>query len=163
MPHRGGTMNVGVLEKMESYIDLIHSGSGKIVHLAHRRGGGDGSRKVADIGDLDNSLPSWVSKHLGEKSFMTDELNELLSSPPKESSDLGEDPEMENRPPPEREARIPKDDETIVFTHPGEVAFYEAAFHVGLRLPIHPMIRRILHFYNIYPTQLVPNVWRSVV
>ncbi|GFY94117.1 hypothetical protein Acr_09g0005630 [Actinidia rufa] len=48
-------------------------------------------------------------------------------------------------------------------THPGEVAFYKAAFQAGLRLPIHSTIRRILYYYNIYLAQLVPNAWRSVV
>ena len=60
----------------------------------------------ADVGDLDNSLLSWVSEHLGEKSFMTDEVNGLPSSPQEESFDHGENPEMENRPPPEREVSI---------------------------------------------------------
>ena len=38
----------------------------------------------SDVGDLENladSLPSWISKHLGEKSFMIDEVNQLPSSP----------------------------------------------------------------------------------
>ena len=43
------------------------------------------------------------------------------------------------------------------------MAFYEADFYAGLRLPIHPTIRRILYFYNICPSQLVPNAWRSVI
>ena len=50
-----------------------------------------------------------------------------------------------------------------MFTRPSEVAFYEAAFHVSLCLPIHPTIRRILHFYNICPTQLALNAWRSII
>ncbi|GFS32283.1 hypothetical protein Acr_00g0021730 [Actinidia rufa] len=59
--------------------------------------------------------------------------------------------------------RLPEVDETIVFTRSGEVAFYEATFHASLRLPLHPIIRRILYFYNICPTQLVPYEWRSLV
>ena len=55
------------------------------------------------------------------------------------------------------QARIPEDDENIVFTFPS--AFYEAFFHAGLRLSIQPTIRRILHFDNIYPAQLAPNAW----
>ncbi|GFY95327.1 hypothetical protein Acr_10g0007120 [Actinidia rufa] len=61
------------------------------------------------------------------------------------------------------QARIPNEGETILSTRPSEIAFYEAAFSTGLRLPIHPTIRRILNFYNIYPAQLSPNAWRSVV
>ncbi|GFZ18506.1 hypothetical protein Acr_27g0002450 [Actinidia rufa] len=59
--------------------------------------------------------------------------------------------------------RLPEVYETIVSTRLGEVAFYEAALHAGLCIPIHPTIRRILHFYNIYPAQLDPNAWCSVV
>ena len=54
-------------------------------------------------------------------------------------------------------------DETIVSTCLGEVALYEAPFHACLRFPFHPIIRKILYFYNIFPTQLVPNAWRSLV
>ncbi|GFZ09274.1 hypothetical protein Acr_20g0010820 [Actinidia rufa] len=59
--------------------------------------------------------------------------------------------------------RLPKANETIASTRPGEVAFYEAAFHAGLHLPIRLIIRRIMYFYNICPVQLVPNAWRSLV
>ncbi|GFZ09079.1 hypothetical protein Acr_20g0008870 [Actinidia rufa] len=59
--------------------------------------------------------------------------------------------------------RLPEEGETITSTRPDEVAFYEAAFFAGLRFPIHPTIRLILQFYNICPTQLVPNAWRSIV
>ncbi|GFZ00197.1 hypothetical protein Acr_13g0015960 [Actinidia rufa] len=75
----------------------------------------------ADVGDLDNSLPSWVSEHLGEKSFRTDKVNEFPSSPLEESFDFGEDPEMENRPPPEREEagvlRVPRTWSTLDSSH----------------------------------------------
>ena len=47
--------------------------------------------------------------------------------------------------------RLPETNETIASVRPSEVAFYEAVFHAGLRLLIHPMIRMILHFYNICP------------
>ncbi|GFS45589.1 hypothetical protein Acr_00g0096950 [Actinidia rufa] len=59
--------------------------------------------------------------------------------------------------------RIPGDGETILSARQGEVAFYEAAFQAGLRLPIHPTIREILVHYNICPAQLSPNAWRSVI
>ncbi|GFY95425.1 hypothetical protein Acr_10g0008100 [Actinidia rufa] len=59
--------------------------------------------------------------------------------------------------------RIPGDGETILSARQGEVAFYEAAFQAGLRLPIHPTIREILVHYKICPAQLSPNAWRSVI
>ena len=40
--------------------------------------------------------------------------------------------------------RIPEEGETIILTRPSEVDFYEAAFHTGLRFPIHTTIRLIL-------------------
>ncbi|GFY87962.1 hypothetical protein Acr_05g0016010 [Actinidia rufa] len=58
--------------------------------------------------------------------------------------------------------RLPDEGEIITSTCPGEVAFYEAAFPAGLRFPLHPTIRLILQFYNICPTQLIPNAWRSI-
>ncbi|GFY92556.1 hypothetical protein Acr_08g0009520 [Actinidia rufa] len=107
-------------------------------------------------GDLD-SLPSWISDHLGEgSSFMTDEVNQSPSSPmegsPEESPMIAIHPSV----------RLPDEGETIISTRPGEVAFYEAAFPVGLRFPLHLTIRLILQFYNICPAQLVPNAWRSI-
>ncbi|GFS46091.1 hypothetical protein Acr_00g0100120 [Actinidia rufa] len=59
--------------------------------------------------------------------------------------------------------RIPGDGETILSARQGEVAFYEAAFLAGLRLPIHPTIREILIHYKLCPAQLSPNAWRSVI
>ena len=71
---------------------------------------------------------------------------------------MRESPPVDDEPPPEREintmtqddldrlrescsflagiqTRLLEDDETIVSTRQGEVAFYEVAFHAGLRLP----------------------------
>ena len=143
----------------------------------------------ADVGDLENlgySLPSWVSKHLGEKSFMSDEVHQLPSSPPEgsplrdDSPDYRVEPEMSTTSPLEKEVnvmtqgdldllritcsfpdgiqiRIPDEDETIFSGHLGEVAFYEAAFHADLRFPVYPTSKRILNFYNICPAQFSPN------
>ena len=69
----------------------------------------------ADVGDLENledSLPSWISEHLGEKSYMTDEFNQLPSSPLEESPlrndsfDHREDPEMSTSSPFENEINV---------------------------------------------------------
>ena len=47
--------------------------------------------------------------------------------------------------------RILGEGKTILSTRPGEVAFYETAFHASLRFSIHPIIRRILNHYKICP------------
>ncbi|GFS31526.1 hypothetical protein Acr_00g0017870 [Actinidia rufa] len=138
---------------------------------------------VTRSGDLD-SLPSWVSDHLGEgSSFMTDEINQSPSSPmegsPEESPLIAIHPSIEEKTnimtleelnalrdtysfPSGVQIRLPDEGETITSTYPGEVAFYEAAFPVGLCFPLNPTIRLILQFYHICPAQLVPNAWRSI-
>ena len=45
-----------------------------------------GRSDVEDIENLGDSLPSWISDHLGEKTYMADEVNQLPLPPPKESS-----------------------------------------------------------------------------
>ena len=69
----------------------------------------------ADVGDLENledSLPSWISEHLREKSYIIDMVNQLLSSPPEESplrddsSDHRKDPEMNTSSPLEKEINV---------------------------------------------------------
>ncbi|GFY84519.1 eukaryotic translation initiation factor 2 [Actinidia rufa] len=59
--------------------------------------------------------------------------------------------------------RLPEADETIASTRPGEVVFYEAPFQVGLHLPIHPTLGRILAYYNVCLAQLAPYAWQSMV
>ncbi|GFZ18333.1 hypothetical protein Acr_27g0000720 [Actinidia rufa] len=99
-------------------------------------------------GDLD-SLPSWVSDHLGEGSpYMTDEELNALRDTYSFPSGV--------------QIRLPDEGKTITSTRPGEVAFYEAAFPTGLRFPLHNTNRLILQFYNICPAQLVPNAWKSI-
>ena len=46
---------------------------------------------------------------------------------------------------------------------PGEVCFYEAAFHCRLRFPVHPFIIELLGHFNIVFGQLIPNLWRIVI
>ena len=115
---------------------------------------------------------------------MDTEVTEYASSLRKDSSQNERSPSIDTRPPPKREKhndprlarsptgisfptgiqiRLPEADETIVSTRPSEVAFYKAAFQVGLCLPIHPMLRRILAHYNVCQAQLTPNAWRSMV
>ena len=47
--------------------------------------------------------------------------------------------------------RVLEEDEAIASTLPNEVAFYEAAFHDGLCLPLHLVIIRILYFCPACP------------
>ncbi|GFS40550.1 hypothetical protein Acr_00g0069250 [Actinidia rufa] len=113
---------------------------------------GDGT--TPESGDLD-SLPSWVSDHLGEGSpFMTDEINQSPSSPmegsPEESPLIAVHPSV----------RLPDKGEIITSTRPGEVAFYEAAFPAGLRFPIHPTIRysiSLTEFRNLFSLNSNPK------
>ncbi|GFZ14574.1 hypothetical protein Acr_24g0007640 [Actinidia rufa] len=55
--------------------------------------------------------------------------------------------------------RLPEVDETIASTCPDEVAFYETAFHAGLRLLIHPTIRRILSLFNLNKNPKPDSRW----
>ncbi|GFS34894.1 hypothetical protein Acr_00g0036660 [Actinidia rufa] len=130
--------------------------------------------------ESEQSLPSWISDHLGAKSYI-DETSQSTSSPPiptnsskmdtsslnKESNVMSQ-AELDNLGtmysfPQGVRLRIPGDGETILSARQGEVAFYEAAFLAGLRFPIHPTIREILIHYKICPTQLSPNAWRPVI
>ena len=43
------------------------------------------------------------------------------------------------------------------------VCFFEVAFENGLRFPLHPFIKRVLHHFNVCPSQLSPNFWGILV
>ncbi|GFS41434.1 hypothetical protein Acr_00g0074290 [Actinidia rufa] len=124
-----------------------------------------------NIRDVENTLPSWISNHLGECSYMDIEVVEYPSSPREDSPVNEEDPLLDTRPPLERrtnvmtqdeldhlrkscsfpvgiQTRLPKADGTIAFNCLREVAFYEATFQASLHLPIHITLRRILSYYN---------------
>ncbi|KAL2497684.1 Uncharacterized protein Adt_23234 [Abeliophyllum distichum] len=71
-----------------------------------------------------------------------------------------------------REAyRIPEDIELILpgpneracFPRRGCTALHLNAFVNGMRLPLHPMFRRILKVYDLAPTQVSPNGWSQMV
>ena len=118
--------------------------------------------------NLEDYLSSWVSDHLGEgSSYMTDEVNQSPESPMEDPSIPEVNPLVAIHPSVEKETnimtleelillkesysfsqgvqiRIPKEEETITSTRPGEVAFYKATFHTGLWFSIHPVIRLIL-------------------
>ncbi|GFZ12654.1 hypothetical protein Acr_23g0010390 [Actinidia rufa] len=128
--------------------------------------------------ESEQSLPSWISDHLGAKSYI-DETSQSPSSPPPNSpqmdtSSLTKEGNVMTQAeldklrstysfPSGIRLRIPGDGETILSTRQSEVAFYEAAFLAGLRLPLRPAIREILIHYKICPAQLSPNAWRSVI
>ncbi|GFZ19530.1 hypothetical protein Acr_28g0002350 [Actinidia rufa] len=130
--------------------------------------------------ESEQSLPSWISDHLGTKSYI-DEMSQSPSFPPispnspeMDTSSLTKESNVMSQAeldklgstysfPSGVRLRIPGDGETILSARQGEVAFYEAAFLAGLRLPIHPTIREILIHYKICPAQLSPNAWRSVI
>ncbi|GFZ10876.1 hypothetical protein Acr_22g0002740 [Actinidia rufa] len=130
--------------------------------------------------ESEQSLPSWISDHLGAKSYI-DETNQSTSSPPiptnsskMDTSSLNKESNVMSQVdldnlgttcsfPQGVRLRIPGDGETILSARQGKVAFYEAAFLAGLRFPIHPTIREILIHYKICPAQLSPNAWRSVI
>ena len=59
--------------------------------------------------------------------------------------------------------RIPDSDERACSSKYGDVAFYEADFRVGLRFPMQPLMRELLHRLNLSPAQLAPNTWRTVI
>ncbi|GFZ18401.1 hypothetical protein Acr_27g0001400 [Actinidia rufa] len=138
------------------------------------------SKTILGNEESEQSLPSWISDHLGGKSYI-DETNQspsfppvLTNSPKMDTSSLTKEnnvmsqAELDNLGatysfPPRVRLRIPGNGETILSARQGEVAFYEAAFLAGLRLPIHPTIREILIHYKICPAQLSPNAWRSVI
>ncbi|GFZ03460.1 hypothetical protein Acr_16g0000840 [Actinidia rufa] len=103
-----------------------------------------------NIGDS-NSLPSWISDHLGE-SYIEDEVTKLLSSPREDPFSL-KTSTLAIFPPDEREVNImtPEDLEQIK-----ESCSIPSSIQIRL-------LEMILHFYNIFPAQLVPNAWHSVV
>ena len=59
--------------------------------------------------------------------------------------------------------RIPNDNDKACRSYVDEVCFYEANFVSGLRLPIHPFLRKLFSHLSFAPTQLVPNSWRIVI
>ncbi|GFS41581.1 hypothetical protein Acr_00g0075200 [Actinidia rufa] len=116
MSYRGGTVNVGVWEEVESNIDLIHRGSDEIAYLAHRR-----DEVIQLLSSLRKDPPSLEGSPSVERetNIMTqDELDHLRES---HSFPLSV------------QIKPYEEDETIASTCLSKVAFYEATFHTGLR------------------------------
>ncbi|KAL2504672.1 Uncharacterized protein Adt_20293 [Abeliophyllum distichum] len=58
---------------------------------------------------------------------------------------------------------LPDPNERACFPRRGCTALHLNAFVSGMRLPLHPMLRRILRAYDLVPTQVVPNGWSQMV
>ena len=52
---------------------------------------------------------------------------------------------------------------SYVVPGPKMVCFFEVAFDNGLRFPLHPFIKGVLHHFNVCPSQLSPNFWGILV
>ncbi|GFS37021.1 hypothetical protein Acr_00g0049280 [Actinidia rufa] len=87
---------------------------------------------------------------------MTTEVTQYPSSPREDSFDNEGSPSIDTRPPPERETNIMPQGELDHLRQ-------SCSFPAGLHFSIHPMIRRILAYYNICPVQLALNVCQSVI
>ena len=46
---------------------------------------------------------------------------------------------------------------SYVIQVPKMVCFFEVVFENGLHFPLHPFIKRVLHHFNVCPSQLSPN------
>ena len=46
---------------------------------------------------------------------------------------------------------------------PKMVCFFEVAFENGLRFPLHPFIKKVMHHFNVCPSQLSPNFWGILI
>ncbi|KAL2498304.1 Uncharacterized protein Adt_23854 [Abeliophyllum distichum] len=58
---------------------------------------------------------------------------------------------------------LPGPNERACFPREGCTTLHLNAFVSGLRLPLHPMLRRILRAYFLAPTQVFPNGWSQMV
>ncbi|KAL2503833.1 Uncharacterized protein Adt_19454 [Abeliophyllum distichum] len=61
------------------------------------------------------------------------------------------------------ELKLPGPNERACFPREGCTALHLNAFVSGMRLPLHPMLRRILRAYSLAPTQVSPNGWSQMV
>ena len=52
---------------------------------------------------------------------------------------------------------------SYVVSVPKMVCFFEVAFDNGLRFPLHPFMKGVLHHFNVCPSQLSPNGWGILV
>ncbi|KAL2518919.1 Uncharacterized protein Adt_15166 [Abeliophyllum distichum] len=69
----------------------------------------------------------------------------------------------EYRIPEDIELILPEPNERACFPRRGYTALHLNAFVSGMRLPLHPMFRRILRAYDLALTQVAPNGWSQMV
>ncbi|GFY96747.1 hypothetical protein Acr_11g0010530 [Actinidia rufa] len=98
--------------------------------------------------ESEQSLPSWISDHLGAKSYI-DETNQSTSSPPIPTNSSKMDTSSLNK-------------ESNVMSQ-AELDNLGRRIHSPKGFSIHPTIREILIYYKICPARLSPNAWRSVI
>ncbi|KAL2517959.1 Uncharacterized protein Adt_14206 [Abeliophyllum distichum] len=58
---------------------------------------------------------------------------------------------------------LPGPNERACFSRRECIALHLNAFVSGMRMPLHPMLRRILRAYDLAPTQVAPNGWSQMV
>ncbi|KAK0604654.1 hypothetical protein LWI29_017877 [Acer saccharum] len=61
------------------------------------------------------------------------------------------------------ELYLPIEDYDAYTPPPGHLPIHVAAFDGGVRLPLHPTLRRALCAFGLAPMQLVPGFWRNLV
>ncbi|GFZ05449.1 hypothetical protein Acr_17g0010210 [Actinidia rufa] len=123
MPNGDNIANVGDLMEMESQGHLIVRVMGEMDPIGDVRTHGEYSKKSelnefmsgnVEVGDLENTVPSWISDHLRERSHMTTEVTQYPSSLREDPSDNegsplvdnDESPSVDTRPSSERETNI---------------------------------------------------------
>ena len=65
--------------------------------------------------------------------------------------------------PEEYQLRVPHKRERADWKSPGWVCFYEVAFAAGFRFPFPNLIRQFFAYFGISPSQVLPNVWRTLL
>lgn len=61
------------------------------------------------------------------------------------------------------ELRAPKEHEQEDWDVPGWTCFYECTLRLGFRFPVLFLVRRLLYYYDIAPSQLMSNIWRILL
>jgi hypothetical protein len=59
--------------------------------------------------------------------------------------------------------RVPSAGERACSSSRDEICLYQHAFEAGLRLPFPRIVREILNYFSLAPSQPVPNAWRHLV
>ena len=65
--------------------------------------------------------------------------------------------------PEEYQLRVANKKERANWKSPGWVCFYEVVFATGFRFPFLSLIREFFAYFEISPSQVLPNVWRTLL